>query len=186
MIDVLVSIYLASKTRWAHLQKTVVMPAVPRVGEWLKLHNEEQGDYFGFRVYEVTHREGGSVELMTELLDDVGGRGYSFAEEPEFDDYYRSYLACGWQGQVKANHRLGHITSAADAAVEVRLSQSEALVLFDLLSRFSEPGRLAVDDRAEERVLWNVCCSLEKDLVEPLRPDYADVLRRARDQLRGD
>ncbi|MCB9878101.1 MAG: hypothetical protein H6835_10910 [Planctomycetes bacterium] len=135
MIDVLVSIYLASKTRWAHLQKTVVMPAAPRVGEWLKLRNEEQGDYFGFRVCEVTHREDGCVELMTELLDDVGGRGYSFAEEPEFDDYYRSYLACGWQGRVKANRRLDHITSAADGAVEVRLSQSPALVLFDLLSR---------------------------------------------------
>jgi hypothetical protein len=47
LIELNVSIYLASKTRWAHLQKGIRLPAVPRVGEWLKLQNEQQGDYFG-------------------------------------------------------------------------------------------------------------------------------------------
>ena len=33
------SIYLASKTRWAHLQKDVDLPAIPRPGEYVKLRN---------------------------------------------------------------------------------------------------------------------------------------------------
>lgn len=105
LIDIHVSIYLASKTRWTHLQKVVQLPAVPRVGEWLKLRNDEMGDYFGWRVSEVTYRESGQVEVMTELLEDIGGRGYSFEDEAEFDDYYRSYLECGWAGDVTRNRR---------------------------------------------------------------------------------
>ena len=104
MIDVSVSIYFASKTRWVHLQKTLSLSAVPRVGEWLKLRNEQVGDYFAWRVVEVTHREAGLVEVMTDLLDD-DGRGFSFDHESEFDDYHRSYLACGWVGVVSPNTR---------------------------------------------------------------------------------
>ena len=96
LIDLTVSIYLASKTRWVHLEKAIRLPAVPRVGEWLKLSNSEIGDYFAWRVAEVTYRESGPVEIMTELLDALGGRGYSFGEESECDEYVRSYLVCGW------------------------------------------------------------------------------------------
>lgn len=51
------SIYMASKTRWARLTKTISMPSVPRVGEIIKFANEEMGDYFGWKVMEVTYRE---------------------------------------------------------------------------------------------------------------------------------
>ena len=40
--------------------------------------------------------------------------------------------------------------------ITVELSSSEALVLFEFLSRFSEGGKLEVVDQAEERVLWDV------------------------------
>jgi hypothetical protein len=74
--------------------------------------------------------------------------------------------------------------SNSEERVEISLSQSEALVLFEFLSRFSESGRLTVDDQAEERVLWDVCCLLERDLVGPLRVDYSELLRKARDEVR--
>jgi hypothetical protein len=91
------SIWLASKTRWAHLTKVIDMPVVPRVGEFLKFRNAVVGDYFGFQVSEVTYREGGNIEVWTELLDNIDDRMYSFEEEAEFDEYFHSYLAEGWQ-----------------------------------------------------------------------------------------
>ena len=107
VIELVVSIYIASKTRWAHLEKPVRLPVVPRVGEWLKLTNPVMGDYFGWCVAEVTYRESGGVEVMTELLDATDGRGYSFEEEQEFDECLRSYQACGWTSPrgIKPNTR---------------------------------------------------------------------------------
>ncbi len=68
--------------------------------------------------------------------------------------------------------------------VRIELTGDEALVLFELLSRYSDSEALAIEDQAEQRVLWNLLCELEKVLVEPLRPEYAELLRRARERLR--
>ena len=83
------------------------MGSVPRVGEFLKFQNEEVGDYFAWEVTEVTYRESGTIEVWTELLDNIDDRGYSFEEEAEFDEYYESYLAEGWQSErgVGPNNR---------------------------------------------------------------------------------
>jgi hypothetical protein len=107
-VDVEVSIYLASKTRWAHLTKVVSLPAVPRVGEVVKFRNEQMGDYFGFEVTSVTYREGGGVELMTGLLDNVDDRMYSFEDEADLDEYVTSYLREGWRCDrgIGSNNRL--------------------------------------------------------------------------------
>ena len=67
--------------------------------------------------------------------------------------------------------------------VKVDLSNDEALVLFDLLQRFSDTGSLAFGDQAEKRALWNLCAILEKTLA-PFPNEYAKALRRARDRLR--
>lgn len=101
-------IYLATKTRWVHLEKTLELPAVPRVGEFVKFANSRMGDYFAFEISEVTYREGGRVEVMTALLNDVDARMYSFDDEAEFDEYYSSYLAEGWTAErgVGPNQRL--------------------------------------------------------------------------------
>jgi hypothetical protein len=56
--------------------------------------------------------------------------------------------------------------------VRLELTADEALVLFDFLSRFSNTDGLAIEDPAEQRALWNVCCLLEKQLVEPFLADY--------------
>ena len=95
-IEVRFHIWIASKTRWAHLSKLIVMPTVPRVGEYMKFRNTELGDYFAWQVTDVTYREGGAVEVSTELLENIDERGYSFEAEAEFDEYFQSYLAEGW------------------------------------------------------------------------------------------
>jgi len=68
--------------------------------------------------------------------------------------------------------------------VDLRLTKAEALVLFELVSRFSESDVLSIQHRAEAQALWNVCCLLEKQLVEPFMPDYLKLLQAARDELR--
>ena len=74
---------------------------------------------------------------------------------------------------------------APDEKVAIKLTKSEALVLFEFLSRFSNHDKLEIQDQAEERVLWNMCCDLEKALVEPFRPDYGELLQKARIAVRG-
>lgn len=68
--------------------------------------------------------------------------------------------------------------------VQIELTSDEALVLFELLSRYSDSESLVIEDQAEQRALWNLLCVLERQLVEPLRPEYVDLLQRARERLR--
>jgi hypothetical protein len=70
--------------------------------------------------------------------------------------------------------------------VTIKLSASEALVLYEFLSRFSDDEVLKIEDQAEERVLWNVCASLESRLTEPMAQDYGAVLAKARAEVRDE
>jgi hypothetical protein len=70
--------------------------------------------------------------------------------------------------------------------VTVTLTADEAVVLFEFLSRFSETDKLTIEDQAEERALWNLCCLFEKVLVVPFDADYLDALKAARDRLRDE
>lgn len=97
MVDIEFGIWIATKARWAHLTKVIAMPAVPRVGEFIKFNNAVLGNYFAFRVSEVTYREGGRIEVWTELLNNIDNRMYSFEEESEFDEYYSTHIEEGWQ-----------------------------------------------------------------------------------------
>src|SRR5712692_10775465 len=90
------SIWLATRTRWAHLTKIISMPVVPRVGEFVKFTNDKLGDYFAYAIKQVTYRENGYIEVWTELFENIDDRGYSFEQEEEFDEYFASYLAEGW------------------------------------------------------------------------------------------
>jgi hypothetical protein len=71
----------------------------------------------------------------------------------------------------------------SEETVVLRLSKDEALVLFELLSRFSAEERLEVKDRVEEQALWNLECLLEKELAEPFSPDYAKIIEEAKSRL---
>ncbi len=68
--------------------------------------------------------------------------------------------------------------------VKIELSPSEALVLFEFVSRFSQDGKLEVRDQAEERILWDVCSVLESELGEPLQQNYISALAKAREEVR--
>ena len=63
--------------------------------------------------------------------------------------------------------------------VSIDLSSSEALVLFELLARFEKTAVLQIEHPAEERVLEQVQATMERTLVEPLRPDYEDQRSKA-------
>ncbi|OLF09729.1 hypothetical protein BLA60_18275 [Actinophytocola xinjiangensis] len=68
--------------------------------------------------------------------------------------------------------------------VVVELDGDEALVLFDWISRINRRGAAEFEDQAEQRVLWDIECSLEKSLVEPFGEDYPALLAAARDRVR--
>ena len=95
-MEIKFSIWIATKTRWAHLTKKIDMMSVPKVGEFVKFTNAEMGDYFPWEVTQVTYRENGEIEVWTELLDNIDDRGYSFETEQEFDECYQSYLSECW------------------------------------------------------------------------------------------
>lgn len=72
----------------------------------------------------------------------------------------------------------------AGDTVSIDLTADEAFVLYDLLVRYTDSGRLVTIDQAEQRALWNVCALFERALVPPFDPDYADQLAAARGRLR--
>jgi hypothetical protein len=71
-----------------------------------------------------------------------------------------------------------------ESEVVLRLTKEEALVFFEFVARFSQDKKLNIEDQAEERVLWDICCMLESRLVEPLTPEYANLLASAREKIR--
>jgi hypothetical protein len=80
----------------------------------------------------------------------------------------------------------GFSADEASEKVTIEISPQEALVHFELLSRWDETDAMSVplEHQAEQRVLWNVLSALQKTLVEPFMPDYLDRLSQAREMLR--
>ena len=74
----------------------------------------------------------------------------------------------------------------ADTKLMLQLSRAEALVLFEFLARCEEAERFSFDDEAEQSVVWLIQAQLERQLTEPLQPDYKDLLREARNAVRKD
>lgn len=69
--------------------------------------------------------------------------------------------------------------------VNIELSKDEAIVLFEFLSRLNEYHNSGMfEDQAEQRVLWKIEGILEQNLNEPFRPDYMDIVKRAREKVR--
>jgi hypothetical protein len=83
-------------------------------------------------------------------------------------------------GKAFASHDVMKGNHEEAGAMTVDLSSSEGLVLFELLARFEKSGVLEIEHPAEERVLEQVQATLERTLVEPFRPDYQDLLSKAR------
>ncbi|CAN7396966.1 hypothetical protein LJR042_002479 [Microbacterium maritypicum] len=66
-----------------------------------------------------------------------------------------------------------------DENVELRLTTAEALVLFEWLAAMNDAKELIVDE-AEHRVLRDLESQLETKLVEPLMPNYTELVNAAK------
>lgn len=64
--------------------------------------------------------------------------------------------------------------------IQLSLSRSEALVLFEWLASIESKGVQSTIDEAEQVVLWGVESQLEKALHEILSPDYDKLLASAK------
>ena len=73
--------------------------------------------------------------------------------------------------------------SAKEAAVRIELTNEEALVLFDCLSRMNDEKELRFEHQAEQRVLWDIECVLEAKLVGPFKSNYDELLQKAREAV---
>jgi hypothetical protein len=70
--------------------------------------------------------------------------------------------------------------------ITLSLTHDEALILFELLARFSESGQLSADDAAEVQAIHNLHCALEKTLPAPFSRNYDSLLSDAKANLRTD
>jgi hypothetical protein len=75
------------------------------------------------------------------------------------------------------------------AGLAIRLDTDEALVLFELLSRWSrdregaKPGKECFESPAEVAALLGVLAYLESELTEPFQANYGELLAAARERL---
>lgn len=76
------------------------------------------------------------------------------------------------------------MTMSKDQKVTIELTKDEALVLFDWLGRFNAMEGKVFEDRAEQRVLWDIESMLEAVLVEPLVRGYGSAVAEARSRVR--
>ena len=71
--------------------------------------------------------------------------------------------------------------------INIGLTKEEAIVLFEFLARFNEQERKELfEDQAEQRVLWDIECILEKELSEPFSSDYLEIVKKAREKVRDE
>ena len=62
----------------------------------------------------------------------------------------------------------------------ISLNKDQALVLFELVIRLKSSNDLLVGER---EVLNDIECALERQLEEPFRPDYLELVAQARSRL---
>ena len=67
--------------------------------------------------------------------------------------------------------------------MKLELTQSEMLVLYEWLCNNSKKAEL-FEDVAEQQVLWNIECQLEKELPDIFAVDYTERLAQARKVVR--
>lgn len=67
--------------------------------------------------------------------------------------------------------------------IDFRLTKNEAIILFEFLSNL-ETSIPQFQYPSEEVVLNKILVILEKQLSEPFRVDYLDILSKARSELR--
>lgn len=66
----------------------------------------------------------------------------------------------------------------------IELTHEQAVVLSDLIYRISEKEEY-FEDNAEQCVLWIIEAQLDKQLTEPFRKDYCEIVKACRDHVRN-
>ena len=67
--------------------------------------------------------------------------------------------------------------------IAIRLSRDEALVLFEFFCRFDDSHEFSLRHNAEYLAFAQLSAQLDRSLVEPFRPEYAELLQAARDRI---
>ena len=67
--------------------------------------------------------------------------------------------------------------------VNLLLTNDEALVLFELLTRYTEQDKLSVAHESEQQALYNLQATLEKSMSAPFQTNYQSLLNAARKNL---
>ena len=89
--------------------------------------------------------------------------------------------------QIRIQCKEIELSVNVDKSLNLTISKEEALVLFDFLARFNESEQSDVfEDQAEQKTLWVLEGQLEKQLVEPFKPDYKDIIKHARNKIRDE
>lgn len=69
--------------------------------------------------------------------------------------------------------------------MKLELTDDQALILFEWLSRLDEKEALPVQDPSEEQVLWSLHGQLAKALAEPFRENYDSLVKEARERVKA-
>ena len=69
--------------------------------------------------------------------------------------------------------------------MKLELTEDEALVLFEWLSRLDEQDTFPCEDPAEQQVLWALHGQLEKVMAEPFRSNYRELVAQARSRVKA-
>ncbi len=69
--------------------------------------------------------------------------------------------------------------------VNINLTNDQALVLFEFLKRlyYNEYEGL-FEDKSEEFVLWQIEAILDKQMIEPFKKNYKELLLTARNSIK--
>lgn len=89
--------------------------------------------------------------------------------------------------QIRIQCKEIELSVNVDKSLNLTISKDEALVLLDFLARFNETEQSDVfEDQAEQKTLWVLESQLEKQLVEPFKLDYKDIIKDARNKIRDE
>jgi hypothetical protein len=97
---------------------------------------------------------------------------------------WRFEVHIGLTAKLHSRRPLGYRKNMREEDIKILLTKDEGLVLFEMLSRYSESEKLNIEHQSEERALWYLQCILEKVIVEPFKPNYSQLLQAARERLK--
>jgi len=71
-----------------------------------------------------------------------------------------------------------------DKKIEIEITEKEAIVLFDIIAKFTESSKIKPFDIAEQRVLYNLESILESKLDFVVDEKYNEILEEAKEDIK--